>query len=56
MFLIVGILFFLAWLAHFYFAYIGAIFTYIFLFIGIILIIVHFVLLYRRRGRRGNEL
>jgi hypothetical protein len=56
MFLAIGILFFLAWLATFYLSYVGHIFTYIFLFLWIIFIIIHFVLLYRRRGRRGSEL
>jgi hypothetical protein len=56
MFLVIGILFFLAWLATFFFFTIGHVFTYIFLFVWIISIIIHFVLLYRRRSSGRDQL
>jgi hypothetical protein len=56
MFIVIGILFFLAWLATFFFFVIGHILTYIFLFLAIIFIIVHFVLMFRRRSAGRTEL
>lgn len=55
MFLVVGILFFLAWLAAFFFFAIAHVITYIFLLIAIILIIIHFILAFRRRTRGKDE-
>lgn len=56
MFLVIGILFFLAWLASYFVLYIGHIFTYAFLIIAIILIILHFVMMFRRRGQGKSEI
>lgn len=56
MFLIIGILLFLAWLASFFFYVIGHIATYTLLFLAIIAIIIHFVLMYRRRSADRTQL
>ncbi len=56
MFIIIGILFFLAWLASFFFFVIGHIAAYTLLFLAIISIIVHFILMYRRRSAGRSQL
>lgn len=50
MFVVIGILFFLAWLASFFFFTIGHIFTYALLFLAILFIVIHFIMVYRRRS------
>ncbi len=50
MFIVIGILFFLAWLASFFFFVIGHVFVYLFLFLAIISIVIHFILMFRRRS------
>ncbi|MEO6828368.1 MAG: hypothetical protein ABI164_01055 [Acidobacteriaceae bacterium] len=54
-FLIIGIIFFLAWLASFFFFVIGHIATYTLLFLAIISIIVHFILRYCRRSAERTQ-
>lgn len=55
-FLIIGIIFFLAWLASFFFFVIGHIATYTLLFLAIISVIVHFILMYRKRSTGRTQL
>ncbi len=54
-FLVIGIIFFLAWLASFFFFTIAHIATYVLLFLAIISIIIHFILMYRRRSKRTAQ-
>ena len=54
MFIVIGILFFLAWLASFFFFVIGHIATYTLLFLAILSIVIHFILVSRRRSA-GKE-
>ena len=56
MFIVIGILFFLAWLATFFFFVIGHIFTYIFLFLAILFIVLHFVRMFRRRSAGRTQI
>ena len=56
MFIVIGILFFLAWLASFFFFFIAHIFTYLFLLLAIAFIIVHFILMFRRRIAGRSQL
>ena len=56
MFVVIGILFFLAWLASFFFFVIGHLLAYALLFLAIIFIIVHFILRFRRRIAGRSQL
>lgn len=50
MFVVIGIILFLAWLASYFFYTVGYAVTYALLFLAILSIIIHFVLAYRRRS------
>ena len=55
MFIVIGILFLLAWIAAFFFFAIAHIIAFIFLFLAIIFLIAHFIAMYRRRSAGRSQ-